>query len=48
MEKRVLILDEFVSRGWEVSHVLVVNSVGGGLENLVMRAMAYCALVKNK
>ena len=47
-EERVLILDENVSRGWEASHVLVVDLTGFGLENLVMRAIGYCALVKQK
>ena len=47
-EERVLILDENVSRGWEASHVLVVDLTGFGIENLVMRAIGYCALVKQK
>ena len=45
-EERVLIADQDVSRGWECSHVLVVNLHGGGLENLVMRTVGYCALVR--
>ena len=45
-EKRCLILDWEVSRGWEASHVLVVAFNGDGLENLVMRTVGYCALVK--
>ena len=48
-EERVLIADEDVSRGWECSHVLVVDLTGmqdSGLENLVMRTVGYCALVK--
>ena len=45
-EERVLIADQDVSKGWECSHVLVVNLSGIGLENLVMRTMGYCALVK--
>ena len=47
-EKRVLLLDENASRGWEASHVLVVNLLGVFFENLVMRAVGYCALVKQK
>ena len=47
-EKRCLILDLDVSRGWEASHVLVVALVATGFENLVMRAVGYCALVKKK
>ena len=45
-EERVLIADQDVSRGWECSHVLVVCLGGRGLENLVMRTVGYCALVK--
>ena len=52
-EERVLFADEEVSRGWECSHVLVVDFSGGsglgggaGMENLVMRTVGYCALVK--
>ena len=47
-EKRVLIADNEVSRGWECSHVLVVDLRGGGLANLVMRTVGYCALVKRR
>ena len=46
VEERVLITDEEVSRGWECSHVLVVDSYGR--ENLVMRTVGYCALVKER
>ena len=47
-EERVLIADQDVSRGWECSHVLVVDLDvhGAGSENLVMRTVGYCALVK--
>jgi len=46
-EERVLIADQDVSRGWECSHVLVVDLYGAvGLKNLVMRTVGYCALVK--
>ena len=44
-EERCLILDFHVIRGWEASHLLVVALYGTGLENLVMRAVGYCALV---
>ena len=47
-EERVLIADEDVSRGWECSHVFVVDLGGLGLENLVMRTVGYCALVKQR
>ena len=36
VEERVLITDEEVSRGWECSHVLVVDLAGRGLENLII------------
>ena len=45
-EERVLFLDQHVTRGWEASHLLVVALNGSGLENLVMRAVGYCTLVK--
>ena len=48
-EERVLFVDGEVIRGWEASHLLVVDLDGsGGFENLVMRAIGYCALVKKK
>ena len=41
--------DPWVSRGWESSHVIVGDLRGvGGLENLVMRTVGYCALVKER
>ena len=47
-EERVLITDEDVSRGWECSHILVVDLDDIGTENLVMRTVGYCALVKHR
>jgi len=47
-EERVLIAEQDVSRGWECSHVLVVCLGGGGMENLVMRTVGYCAIVKEE
>ena len=47
-EERVLILDRNVIWGWEASHLLVGNLYGWGLENLVMRAVGFCGLVKKK
>ena len=45
--KIVLFADTDVSRGWEASHVLVIDFGGrSGLENLVMRTVGYCAIVK--
>ena len=45
-EKRCMITDYNAVRGWEASHILVVSLTRHGLENLVMRAVGYCALVK--
>ena len=45
-EERVLIADPDASRGWEASHVLVVDLSGLGLSNLIMRTVGYCAVVK--
>ena len=44
-EKRCLIADNRVSRGWEASHVMVVDLIGIGMENLIMRTIGFCALV---
>ena len=44
----MLIADQNVSRGWECSHVLVVDLGRVGVENLVMRTVGYCALVKSR
>ena len=45
-EMRCLICDNNAIRGWEASHLLVVALQELALENLVMRTMGYCALVK--
>ena len=48
-ERRCLVTDYHVSRGWEASHLLVVALYPGSFwENLVMRAVGYCALVRSK
>ena len=47
-EKRCLLVDPQASRGWEASHVLVVRMGAKCFENLVMRAIGYCAIVKHK
>ena len=47
-EERVLFLDREVIRGWEASHLLVVAFRAFGYENLIMRAVGYCAIVKKK
>ena len=46
-EERVLIADEDVSRGWECSHVLVVDldTVQNRMQADVMRTGGFCALV---
>ena len=46
-EKRCLLADQSVSRGWEASHTLVLGQ-HGEWENLVMRTVGYCALVKKR
>ena len=47
-EKRCLIADTEVSRGWEASHVMVVDfHEFAAMENLVMRTIGFCALVKS-
>ena len=48
-EKRVLICDDDVVRGWETTHVLVV-ALGDkrGSENQVMRTVGFCATVTSK
>ena len=45
-EKRCMITDYNAVRGWEASHIMVVSLTSQGIENLVMRAVGYCALVK--
>ena len=45
-EKRCLITDDQVSRGWEASHAMVVDLFGNAIENLVMRTIGFCTLVK--
>merc|ERR1712013_530582 len=46
-EERVLIAEEQVSRGWECSHVLIVDFRDDArMENLVMRTVGYCAVVR--
>ena len=44
----MLITDDQVSRGWEASHILVVdfNGFDDALANLVMRTVGHCALVQ--
>ena len=48
-EDRVLIVDQHASRGWEASHTLVLDMLGdgNGMDNLIMRTVGFCALVKS-
>ena len=43
-EKRALVTDEYVSRGWEAPAEMVVGETG--IENLSMRACGFCYLIK--
>ena len=43
-ETRVLLTDEYLSRGWECKETLVVSD--SHIENLVMRTCGFCFLVK--
>jgi len=47
-EERLLCLDQNDIRGWEASHLLIVSLSEYGLENLVMRTVGYCCIVKQK
>ena len=42
-EKRVLVTDDEISRGWEAPAVMVIGSCD--LENLVMRTCGFCLLI---
>ena len=46
VERRALITDEYVSRGWEAKELLVVIEGQLQLENLVMRTCAFCFLIR--
>ena len=43
-ERRVLVTDEGIFRGWEAPAVMVIGEVG--IENLVMRTSGFCFLIK--
>ena len=45
-EERILIVEVDASRGWEASHCLVVDGGGFSFENLVMRTVGYCTVVR--
>ena len=42
-----LLTDEYMTRGWETPHLLVVDLDGDdSYKNCVMRTIGYCALVR--
>ena len=43
-ERRVLVTDEYISRGWEAPAVMVIGE--DQTENLVMRTCVFCLLIK--
>ena len=43
-EKRALVTDDEISRGWEAPAVMVIGEYG--TENLVMRACGFCFLIR--
>ena len=45
-ERRALVTDEHISRGWEADAGLVVGDTKSA--NLVMRTCAFCILIKNE
>ena len=44
-ERRALVTDQFISRGWEAPAVMVVGK--DNTENLVMRTCGFCFLIKD-
>ena len=47
-ERKCLVTDRGVTRGWEASHVLVVDFLGLGWENLVMRTVGHSTIVRKR
>ena len=45
-ETRILVCDAEISRGWEASSLLAIGA--DETENLVMRATAFCFLIKGE
>jgi len=43
-ERRILVTDQDISRGWEAPAVMVIGKAG--TENLVMRTCGFCLLIK--
>lgn len=46
-EKRALVVDACLSRGWEADALLAIGT-GRGMENLVMRTSGVCFLIKKE
>ena len=47
-KRKCLVTDRGVTRGWEASQVLVVDFKGLGWENLVMRTVGHCTVVRKR
>ena len=45
-ERRALVTDEDISRGWEAPAVMAIGDIG--TENLVMRTCGFCFLIKEE
>ena len=45
-ETRILLTDNFISRGWEAKELLVIGRYN--TENMVMRTCAFCFFIKLK
>ena len=43
-ERRALVTDEYISRGWEAPAVMVIGE--DNTENLVMRTCGFCLMIK--
>ena len=46
-ERRALVTDQEISRGWEAPALMVIG-VDIGIENLVMRTCGFCYLINIK
>ena len=47
-KRKCLVTDRGVIRGWKASHDLVVDFKGLGWENLVMRTIGHCTIVRKR
>ena len=43
-ERRALVTDDRISRGWEAPALMVIGN--SGIENLIMRTCGFCFLIK--